>query len=203
MSIFIILSFFFFFFHNKNESFASYVQTGNSSFNTIGKNAIKRVFFSSIDETVHTHDLFYLLKYNEQTVDENDKFWVEYNYKCESNKRGCRVIEDRAREIEYIGLEYWLWVKSDSKNVWYARIGIERGQSTRIERGWSRIKYLIRKNNLIWKIICVIERWMRNEDGLLCSILFSEMYYYAERKRERISWRQFCLIKTLLVFEQY
>lgn len=27
------------------------------------------------------------------------------------------MIEDRAREIEYIGLEYWLWVKSDSKNI--------------------------------------------------------------------------------------
>lgn len=70
MSIFIILSFS----HNKNESFASYVQTGNSSFNTVWKNAIERVpSHLSMRKKMNTHGLFIFSKYNEQTVDEKKK----------------------------------------------------------------------------------------------------------------------------------
>lgn len=99
------------------------------------------------------------------------------------------MIEDRAREIEYIGLEYWLWVKSDSKNIILLRE--DRDRTRTIDE--NRTKMIPNKifdtqeqfdmENYVW----YKEDKNRHDEwgtkmGLLNSFL--EMYY-AERKRKR------------------
>lgn len=104
------------------------------------------------------------------------------------------MIEDRAREIEYIGLEYWLWVKSDSKNIILLRE--DRDRTKTIDE--NRTKMIPNKifdtqeqfdmENYVW----YKEDKNRHDEwgtkmGLLNSFL--EMYY-AERKRKRE--KKFC-----------
>lgn len=99
------------------------------------------------------------------------------------------MIEDRAREIEYIGLEYWLWVKSDSKNIILLRE--DRDRTRTIDE--NRTKMIPNKifdtqeqfdmENYVW----YKEDKNRHDEwgtkmGLSNSFL--EMYY-AERKRKR------------------
>lgn len=99
------------------------------------------------------------------------------------------MIEDRAREIEYIGLEYWLWVKSDSKNIILLRE--DRDRTRTIDE--NKTKMIPNKifdtqeqfdmENYVW----YKEDKNRHDEwgtkmGLSNSFL--EMYY-AERKRKR------------------
>lgn len=99
------------------------------------------------------------------------------------------MIEDRAREIEYIGLEYWLWVKSDSKNIILLRE--DRDRTRTIDE--NRTKMIPNKifdtqeqfdmENYVW----YKEDKNRHDEwgtkmGLSNSFL--EMYY-AERKKKR------------------
>lgn len=99
------------------------------------------------------------------------------------------MIEDRAREIEYIGLEYWLWVKSDSKNIILLRE--DRDRTRTIDE--NKTKMIPNKifdtqeqfdmENYVWykEDKNRYDEW-GTKMGLSNSFL--EMYY-AERKRKR------------------
>lgn len=99
------------------------------------------------------------------------------------------MIEDRAREIEYIGLEYWLWVKSDSKNIILLRE--DRDRTRTIDE--NRTKMIPNKifdtqeqfdmENYVWY---KEDKNRHDEWGTKMGLLnfFLEMYY-AERKKKR------------------
>lgn len=126
------------------------------------------------------------------------------------------MIEDRAREIEYIGLEYWLWVKkSDSKkddNIVTRGSGSNEG---RIDENRTKmmipnkIKFSIeRKNNLNnWKVACVIQRggdenvppWWTKERRWARWIRFLENVLCGEKEKEIKSF-VIRLLKRLFVF---